>query len=288
VIGLRFGGRGQTTFDKGRGGLVVILPEANQMLFGVNHMNIGKCAGTLFVLSFATFVVAGTPRKEATADVEALYASARLAARENRPVEALDALDKAMEAGCCPTRALTESDLMSLHAETRFRELIKKHARQSVISMIPGDEPGQKLVVTGQIIRRAGVPVPDALIYVYQTDHRGYYHPDRAFWGEGFGGDQNHARLFGYLKADAKGRFEIRTIRPAGYPDSDMPQHIHVEIEAPGYARRQSEFLFEDDPRLTPAVRGDARRAGYLIAPVEKDGQGGEKVSYTVKLNPAE
>ncbi len=193
-----------------------------------------------------------------------------------------------MAAGCCPTRALTDSDLMPLHAELRFRELIKKHARQSVISMVPGDEPGQKMTVTGQLIRRAGVPVADALIYVYQTDHRGYYHPDRAFWGDGFGGDQNHARLFGYLKSDAEGRFEIRTIRPAGYPETDMPQHIHVEIEAAGFARWQSEFLFDDDPRLTPEARAGARRAGFLISPVEKAENGGGKVNYTVKLRPAE
>lgn len=226
--------------------------------------------------------------KADSGEVEALFASARTAAKENRSNDALDALEKAMTAGCCPTRALTESDLMPLHAETRFRELIKKHARQSVISMVPADEPGQKLTVTGQLIRRAGVPVADALIYVYQTDHRGYYHPDKAFWGDGFGGDQNHARLFGYLKSDAEGRFEIRTIRPAGYPETDMPQHIHVEIEAAGFARWQSEFLFDDDPRLTPEARAGARRAGFLIAPVEKAENGSGKVNYKVKLRPTE
>lgn len=225
--------------------------------------------------------------KAETGDVEASYTSARTAAKENRSSDGLDALEKALAAGCCPTRALTESDLMSLHAEKRFRELIKKHARQSVISLVPAEEPGQKLTVTGQLIRRAGVPVADAMIYVYQTDHRGFYHPDKAFWGEGFGGDQNHARLFGYLRSDAEGRFEIRTIRPAGYPESDMPQHIHVEIEAPGFERWQSEFLFDDDPRLTPEARASARRAGFLIAPVEK-AENGVRVNYTVKLRPVE
>lgn len=246
-------------------------------------------AGVLLPVMMSGSMVFAQPAINSEAvDVEGLYVSARTAAKENRSNDALDALEKAMTAGCCPTRALTESDLMPLHAETRFRELIKKHARQSVISMVPADEPGQKLTVTGQLIRRAGVPVADALIYVYQTDHRGYYHPDKAFWGDGFGGDQNHARLFGYLKSDAEGRFEIRTIRPAGYPETEMPQHIHVEIEAAGFARWQSEFLFDDDPRLTVERRGNARRAGFLIAPVEKAENGSGKVNYTVKLRPTE
>lgn len=243
----------------------------------------------VFSIAVSSQIASGQlANKAESGDVEALYASARSAAKENRTDDALDALEKALAAGCCPTRALTEPDLMALHAEKRFRELIKQHARQSVISMVPGDEPGQRLTVSGQLIRRAGVPVANALIYVYQTDYRGFYHPDRAFWGDGFGGDQNHARLFGYLRSDGEGRFEIRTIRPAGYPESDMPQHIHVEIEAAGFERWQSEFLFDDDPRLTPEARASARRAGFLIAPVEKAGNGGGKVTYTVKLRPVE
>jgi protocatechuate 3,4-dioxygenase beta subunit len=33
------------------------------------------------------------------------------------------------------------------------------------------------------------------------------------------------------LKTEREGRFELRAIRPSGYPDSDLPAHIHIEIE---------------------------------------------------------
>ena len=76
------------------------------------------------------------------------------------------------------------------------------------------DEPGEPLVVRGVIYQRDGKsPAPGVILYVYQTDATGHYAP---------GPDQTHGRrhgrLRGWMKTDADGRYEFRTIRPAPYP----------------------------------------------------------------------
>jgi len=35
---------------------------------------------------------------------------------------------------------------------------------------------------------------------------------------------------FGYAKTDTSGKFEIHTVKPSGYPQSELPAHIHVEV----------------------------------------------------------
>jgi protocatechuate 3,4-dioxygenase beta subunit len=89
------------------------------------------------------------------------------------------------------------------------------------------------------------------LCIFFQTDSRGYYTP--------FDSAQNKmgepdARLFGFLKTDANGNFEIHTIRPASYPKKyegrTIPQHIHNNITAKGYANQNLQMVFDDDPAM--------------------------------------
>ena len=63
-------------------------------------------------------------------------------------------------------------------------------------------------------------------------------------------GDMRYARLFGYVKTNKNGRFELHTVKPSGYPKSDLPSHIHVHVTAAGYSSYVTEFLFDDDERL--------------------------------------
>ena len=89
------------------------------------------------------------------------------------------------------------------------------------------------------------LPAKDALVYVYQTSAKGWYSA-RAPHLSGNGGDQGHARLFGYVVADERGRFEVRTIHPQGYPGTELPAHIHVEVfrnERNEYARMLKSVL---------------------------------------------
>jgi len=45
-------------------------------------------------------------------------------------------------------------------------------------------------------------------------------------------------------------------LRPASYPNSNNPQHIHPTIKEPGKSEYYiDEFLFDDDPFVTASMR---------------------------------
>lgn len=83
-------------------------------------------------------------------------------------------------------------------------------------------------------------------------------------------GDMRHARLFGYVKTDRDGMFELHTIKPSGYPKSDLPAHIHVYVDAVSYQSFVTEFLFDDDERLAGKIRESAIGNKFMIAKPEK------------------
>jgi catechol 1,2-dioxygenase len=105
--------------------------------------------------------------------------------------------------------------------------------------------------VRGQVVDGAGAGIANARVHVYQTDASGRYTPDRPM-------DEPHARLAGWLRTDAHGRFDLHTIRPGGYPrpirlgdrDRKIPAHIHMDLTASGYAPRRLQVVFADDPLL--------------------------------------
>lgn len=160
---------------------------------------------------------------------------------------------------------LSGMDYMLLHSQTAFREVIKKNAKAGKLIISNKNEPGTRITVKGEI-KEKGKPVADALVYVYQTSDKGWY-ADTAAHVLQNEGDMQHARLFGYLKTGSDGKFEFETIQPRGYPNSDLPAHIHITVwkndklinGMPG------ELLFDDDPRLTPERRRRSLEEGFLI-----------------------
>lgn len=166
------------------------------------------------------------------------------------------------------TEALTNKAWMPLHTQPAFREIIRQNARAEKITLTTPDEPGLKTTVKGSVADHAGNPVGGALIYVYQTSDKGWY-SDTAAHILAYEGDMRHARLFGYLKTDSAGRFEFETIRPEGYPKSDLPAHIHIMLwsaDGKPIPGMPGELLFEEDERLTPERRIQALRNGFLIS----------------------
>jgi len=94
-----------------------------------------------------------------------------------------------------------------------------------------------------------------------------------------------HARLFGYVKTDKDGKFELHTIKPSGYPQSDLPAHIHVHISAEGYRSFGTEFLFDDDERLVGKIRENSIRNNFMISKPEKtDLPFAQKFSFSITL----
>lgn len=165
------------------------------------------------------------------------------------------------------SEVLADPEFLDLHDQTPFRRLIAERATTQPVTMVTKTEPGTPLIVLGRVTRTDGKGVADALVYAYHTDARGFYGYERAHVG-GNEGDFRHARLFAYVRTDADGRFELRTIRPAGYPDAELPQHIHFEISAKDFTTRVTEVLFADDPRLNPVQRQHAQRARAPVVDV--------------------
>lgn len=124
----------------------------------------------------------------------------------------------------------------------------------------PAREPGTPLVISGFVYAADGrTPLRNASIYVYQTDARGYYAPNdpRA---------SNAPRLHAYLRTDANGRYEFRTIRPGSYPGTNNPGHIHYHVNASGHAERVFEIVFDDDRQIPARWRDEAKGANSFVA----------------------
>jgi len=162
------------------------------------------------------------------------------------------------------SNVLSDPSLMSLHSLTAFREVIKKNAKAEKISLITDREPGVKITVKGMVLDKAGIPQANLLVYVYQTSSEGWY-SDTAPHILQNEGDHRHARLFGYFKTGADGKFEFETVKPKGYPNSSLPAHIHIEIEEKDRSFYISELLFDDDPRLVGQIRARAIEEHFII-----------------------
>jgi protocatechuate 3,4-dioxygenase beta subunit len=171
-----------------------------------------------------------------------------------------------------------------LHPKPAFRQLIEKSAAAEVLTIVKDDEPGNKIKVTAIVKNKEGKPVPNALVYLYQTDLRGWYAGDAPHVLT-YEGDMRHARLFGYVRTDKNGSIELHTIKPSGYPKSDLPAHIHVHVIAEGYRSFGTEFLFQDDERLKGEILNRAIVDGGMIAkPEAANAPFMQKFSYTITL----
>ena len=117
-------------------------------------------------------------------------------------------------------------------------------------------EPGARMVISGEVFAPDGVtPVGGAFVYAYQTDATGEYRNDA----------NGVARLHGFARTDANGRFEFQTIRPAPYPNRGIPAHVHFHIWGAGYPLQWTEELrFADDPLLTDHDRQASRAVGQF------------------------
>ena len=182
------------------------------------------------------------------------------------------------------SQILTDKKYLSLHPDSQFRELTEKFCTDKVLAITPPDEPGRKIKVICTVKNEAGQAIPGAVVYLYQTDSRGWYAAD-APHVQMNEGDMRHARLFGYVKTNDQGQFELHTIKPSGYPKSDLPAHIHVHVAAKGYHSFVNEFLFDDDERLVGNIRTNAERNHFIISKPEKTTAPFEQqFSYTIIL----
>jgi protocatechuate 3,4-dioxygenase beta subunit len=150
----------------------------------------------------------------------------------------------------------------------------------------PPNEPGEPLILEGVVRDASGRAKSGIVVYVYQTNARGIYPRDSRFRGAA----ANHGRLRGWARTDAQGRYRFETIRPGGYPDQDLPQHIHMHVLEPGRCTYYvDDVMFEDDPRLTPKQRTALTlgRGGAGIVRPTRDRQGVWRVQRDLTLGRA-
>lgn len=159
-----------------------------------------------------------------------------------------------------------------LREKPRFRRAIREAAHEPKTVMVPSDEPGVPLVVSGVVRDGNGSPIAGAQVYVFQTSENGSYSTRGGNAADM--GDSLNPRLFGYMKTDADGRYEFRTIRPGQYPNNGPPAHIHFEISAPSFQKKITELMLEDDSRMTAQTKKWALESGFVVATPEKDKAG--------------
>ena len=118
------------------------------------------------------------------------------------------------------------------------------------------DEPGIPFIINGEVLKLDGTPAIGAVIHAYHRDKNGL----------DFGPNDNSLttwRLQGWVKTDAKGRFEFQTIRPAPDHLGREAAHIHFILVSgePGRQWLPTVFL-SDEPLVTANQRKRSRAAG--------------------------
>jgi protocatechuate 3,4-dioxygenase beta subunit len=125
------------------------------------------------------------------------------------------------------------------------------HAR-----LAPATESGPPLVVHGQVYRPDGsTPASGVFVYAYQTGRDGLYGPP----------GRQEPRLRAWVKTAADGTFRLDTIRPASYPNSRIPAHIHFQAWGPATPHQYTEdLLFADDPFVDAPTRARSQSLGLF------------------------
>jgi protocatechuate 3,4-dioxygenase beta subunit len=134
-------------------------------------------------------------------------------------------------------------------------------------------EPGERLEISGIIYQVDGKrPAPNVILYAYHTDATGHYSPAP----DATNNARRHGHLRGWLKTNASGEYKFTTIKPAPYPNTDNPAHIHPIVkEADKNEYYIDEYVFDDDPLLTQEKRSKLEnRGGSGIVRLTKSADG--------------
>lgn len=128
------------------------------------------------------------------------------------------------------------------------------------------DEPGEPMIVSGRVFASDGkTPLEGIRVHVYQTDAKGYYNHGTT--------SSRNPRLNGTMITNEEGRYEYRTIKPASYPESRNPAHVHYVISKKGSQEQYDEVEFEGDPYITRELIEKSRVLGTfgVVQKLQKD-----------------
>ena len=101
-------------------------------------------------------------------------------------------------------------------------------------SLLEGNVPGTKLVITGYVYTADCQPVAHALLDFWQANASGAY-------------DNSGYSLRGHEYTDATGRYQLTTIVPGLY--TGRTEHIHVKVQAPNGPLITTQLFFPGVPQ---------------------------------------
>ena len=136
-------------------------------------------------------------------------------------------------------------------------------------SLVRSATPGPAMVVQVQITDGASRPVEGAEVDVWHSSPEGLY--------ENQDPTQAEMNLRGRFLTDAEGRFDFRSVKPAGYPipidgpvgdlvratgrHNYRPAHLHFMVCKPGFKTLISQVYAPDDPHIDTDVQFGVTRA---------------------------
>lgn len=117
-------------------------------------------------------------------------------------------------------------------------------------------DKGEPMEIGGTVFQSDGKTIaPNTLIYLYHTDFEGYYGRSS--------NEHKHGRYRGWMLTDKHGRYLLRTIKAAPYPENRFAAHIHMSVT--GLEQREDwidSILFEGDRLISARERQMAGRRG--------------------------
>lgn len=110
---------------------------------------------------------------------------------------------------------------------------------------------GERIIIEGRVLDGVGVPVPDALVELWQADTNGvYHHPTDPYHASA----DPHFRGFGRADTVNDGWYRFVTIRPGAVPfDAERTQakHLNLCVFARGMLiHAMTRLYFADDPAV--------------------------------------
>jgi protocatechuate 3,4-dioxygenase, alpha subunit len=145
--------------------------------------------------------------------------------------------------------------------------------RDPVNDLVRPETRGERITIVGRVLDGDGVPVPDAMIEIWQANAGGRYrHPE----------DNQELRLdpafegFGRAGTDANGAFQFTTIKPGAVPGQGaklQAPHINVTVFARGLLNHLNTRIYFPGEALNATDQwlhavGESRRH-TLVAKIE-------------------
>ncbi len=109
-------------------------------------------------------------------------------------------------------------------AQYNLTECRSLTAGSATVVLAGKGERGTPLVISGRVLDERKQPVANAFVRAFHADAAGIYTSKR----------DEKPRLCGVARTGADGRYRFVTIKPASYPNTREPAHVHFEFWADG------------------------------------------------------